>query len=251
MKMGKAVIVLLAVCLVLDVVLTCLFGAGMAVQTEMRRVQPGGGKPENYTVRGVDVSEYQGKITWEVLAAQGIDFAYIKATKGSGYKDKKFEYNWQEANKTHLKLGAYHLFTFNEPAQQQAANFIAAVPDAGDLPPAVDVELYGDNRDDPPDEAATVKALDQFLDALEGHYGKKPVIYATKKVYDLYISGNFADHPVWVRNPKTEPVLPDGRKWTLWQYNNDGELKGYEGESRFIDLNLFNGTEQEFEAFTL
>lgn len=33
-----------------------------------------------YEVAGVDVSRYQGTIDWPVLAKQGLDFAYIKAT---------------------------------------------------------------------------------------------------------------------------------------------------------------------------
>ena len=33
---------------------------------------------EEYPVRGVDVSSYQGKIDWQTLSEQGIDFAFIK-----------------------------------------------------------------------------------------------------------------------------------------------------------------------------
>ena len=38
-----------------------------------------------YPVRGVDVSHYQGNIDWDQLEAQGIQFAYIKATEGSSH----------------------------------------------------------------------------------------------------------------------------------------------------------------------
>lgn len=208
------------------------------------------GDVSKYTVRGVDVSEYQGNINWEVLAGQGIDFAYIKATKGTDTNDKKFKVNWENAQKANVKVGAYHLFTYDQPAPQQAENFIGSVPDAdGTLPPAVDIELYGKDRDDPPEQAKIVPALTEFLDLLEEHYGAKPVIYATKKAYELYIAGHFKGNPLWIRDPDSEPSLPDGRDWTFWQYNNDGELKGYEGESRFIDLNVYKGTEKEFNDF--
>ena len=43
---------------------------------------------KKYPVRGVDVSSYQGEIDWETLENQDIDFAFIKATEGSGYEDR-------------------------------------------------------------------------------------------------------------------------------------------------------------------
>ena len=46
-----------------------------------------------YEVQGVDVSHYQGDIDWEILAGEDIDFAFIKATEGSGHTDSKFAEN--------------------------------------------------------------------------------------------------------------------------------------------------------------
>ena len=66
----------------------------------------------DYPVRGVDVSYYQGDIDWKVLADENIDFAFIKATEGSGHIDTKFEENWEQSGKTDLKRGAYHFFSF-------------------------------------------------------------------------------------------------------------------------------------------
>lgn len=249
-KMGKVFSFLLPILLCIDLCLAFALHAGGFNLAEIPYLT----RPvftvdvSGYPVRGVDVSEYQGSIDWDVLAGQNLSFAYIKATNGSDYTDKKFAYNWENAKKSGLAIGAYHLFSYDQPALEQARNFISTVPPGG-LPPAVDVELYGKDRDNPPEQEKTVQALAQFLNKIEQHYGKKPVIYATKKAYQLYIMGHFDDNPLWIRNPKSEPVLPDGRKWMFWQYNNDGELKGYWGESRFIDLNVFNGTKKEFAEF--
>lgn len=202
----------------------------------------------DYPVHGVDVSEYQGNIDWNVLAGQDISFAYIKATKGNGYQDKKFIFNWINANKTALKVGAYHLFSYEDSASAQADNFTGIVPkQKGSLPPAVDIELYGEQKKDPPDKEKTIRILTELLQKLEDYYDKKPVIYVTKKSFDLYINGNFNEYPIWVRNVKTIPMLSDNREWTFWQFSNRGVLKGYEGEETFIDLNVFNGTKEEFK----
>ena len=37
-----------------------------------------------YPVWGVDVSHYQGTVDWQKMAEQGVGFAFIKATEGSG-----------------------------------------------------------------------------------------------------------------------------------------------------------------------
>ena len=46
-----------------------------------------------YPVRGVDVSAYQGDVDWKALARQGVSFAFIKATEGSGSQDPNFQQN--------------------------------------------------------------------------------------------------------------------------------------------------------------
>ena len=66
-----------------------------------------------FPVRGIDVSHYQGEIDWQVLAKEDISFAFIKATEGSTYTDKRFEYNFAEAQKTdlrELRLGRNRFF---------------------------------------------------------------------------------------------------------------------------------------------
>lgn len=34
--------------------------------------------------------------------------------------------------------------------------------------------------------------------------------------------------------------------WTFWQYSNRHHLKGYNGSERFIDMNVFIGSADEF-----
>ena len=77
---------------------------------------------------GVDVSAFQGKIDWHILAGESISFAFIKATEGSGYVDDNFEDNWRKASQTDLKIGAYHFFSYDSSGLTQAENFIQTVP---------------------------------------------------------------------------------------------------------------------------
>ncbi|MEG0597860.1 MAG: GH25 family lysozyme, partial [Oscillospiraceae bacterium] len=106
-------------------------------------IYPQEANPPSYQVFGVDVSSYQGEIHWETLKAQGVQFAFIKATEGSGMTDSQFAASWQSVHQTDILAGAYHFFSYDSSAQDQASNFIAAVPVTENaLPPVVDLEFY-------------------------------------------------------------------------------------------------------------
>ena len=177
-----------------------------------------------YPVRGVDVSHYQGEIDWNVLAAQDIQFAYIKATEGSIYVDECFVENYREARQTDLKVGAYHFFSFDSAGLTQAENFIDTVESFdGMLPPVVDVEFYGNKAENPPAPEEVRPQLQAYLDAVEEAYGLRPIIYATYESWELYVKGQFDDYPLWIRDIWNRPK--NSADWTFWQYTNRGRLK--------------------------
>lgn len=217
----------------------------LAILMYKRIIWPNDLFSKKYSVRGVDVSSYQGDIDWETLSKQNIDFAFIKATEGSGYEDPCFKQNWEEAMQTDLRIGAYHFFSFDSAGKTQAENFIKTVPkDPNSLPPVVDFEFYGDKKQNIPAKAEAYAILDELLKELEAYYGKKPIIYATQTTYKLYIQGVYDDYPLWIRDIVKMPMLKKGAKWTFWQYNDGEILEGYKGEEKHIDMNVFRGDKQ-------
>jgi len=203
-----------------------------------------------FPVRGVDVSSYQANIDWQILSSQDIDFAFIKATEGASFVDSYFKYNFSEAQKCNISVGAYHFFSFDSKGAAQAQNFIDTVtPFEGMLPPVIDLEFYGDKEKDPPSRDAVEKELNDMLSALEAHYGLKPIIYATEKSYKLYLSGGYGKYDIWIRNVISNPKLSDNRKWTFWQFTNRVKLNGYVGKEKYIDINVFHGSEEEFYSY--
>ncbi len=205
---------------------------------------------KKYQVKGIDVSSYQGKIDWEELSRQNVSFAFIKATEGSSTVDKNFSYNFEEAQKTSIFVGAYHFFSYDSKGKTQAENFINTVkPFENMLPPVIDLEFYGDKEKNPPKRENVEKELKDMLTILENHYGQKPIIYATEKSYKLYLSGDYKEYDIWIRNVITKPKLTDNRSWTFWQYTNREKLNGYDGTEKYIDMNVFSGSVQEFDEF--
>ena len=199
---------------------------------------------EKYPVFGVDVSNYQGDIDWKKLEEQDVSFAFIKATEGSGHVDESARQNLERAADTDIKVSAYHFFSFDSAGETQANNFISVVsPDDIDMPPVVDIEYYADKRKHKPAKSEAEAILRPLLEELEEHYGTKPLIYTTLPVYMRYIKDEFSDYPLWIRSVNFEPDLME---WKFWQYCDCGELEGYNGDEKYIDLNVYNGTKEEF-----
>ena len=211
----------------------------LVILTATKRININQYLAAGYSVRGVDVSHYQGEIDWEHFKDQGIEFAFIKATEGSSFVDEKFAENCEGARAAGLCAGAYHFFSFDSPPASQAEHFIAiGAALSGSLPPVVDIEYYGDKRENPPEKASVVSRLRELLEALEREYGVKPVIYTTYAVYNKYIRNQFLEYPLWIRNVYYPPG-DIGRQWTFWQYSDTGALGGTSGEEKFVDLNVF------------
>lgn len=201
-----------------------------------------------YPVVGADLSHYQGTVDWEILSEEDLQFVYIKATEGSSHVDPRFAENWKQANRTDLTAGAYHFFSFDSPGETQAVNFITSVGSReGMLPPVVDVEYYADKKDNPPKPEAVREQLQNMLSRLEEYYQTIPVIYSTEEVWNRYLKGYFDGYPLWIRNVYRRPGIEE--PWTFWQYTNRARLDGYSGEETFIDLNVFHGSEEQWEQW--
>ncbi len=199
-----------------------------------------------YPVRGVDVSHYQGQIDWDVIASQDMTFAFIKATEGSGTTDECFAENWENARAAGMYVGAYHFFSFDSPPDTQADNFCAAVPFAYDaMPPVIDLELY--RSENLPDAETVRHNLRILLKRLKDYYGKTPIIYTTNICWERYLKGSDLEYVLWIRSIFTHPSASYEPAWEFWQYNPRGLLDGYTGDERFIDLNAYCGTREEFE----
>ena len=172
--------------------------------------------------KGVDVSEYQGAIDFAALSDAGIEFVYAKATEGSAHVDGQFAATCEQASGSSVALGAYHFFSFDSPGADQAASFAATAVAAWDDPavqalvPAVDVEWYGDKKQNPPAAEDVRRELRAFVDATEAACGHKPLIYTGNDIYDRYLRGYFDDCGLWVAC----------RKWPAWVEGPQGGWTG-------------------------
>jgi lysozyme len=210
-----------------------------------------GSQIDNYPVRGIDVSRYQGTIDWPAAARSGVRFAYIKATEGGDRADDRFDVNWRQARAAGIPTGAYHFYYFCRPVEEQIAWFKTHVPPARDaLPPVLDMEWNHNSPTcklrPPPDKVKADMAT--FLAEMESFYGKRPIVYTTVDFHrDVLADGSLNAHGFWLRSVASHPAQKYGdRPWTFWQYTATGRVPGVSGK---VDRNVFAGTEEQWQRF--
>lgn len=206
-----------------------------------------GRRPGHYPVHGIDVSRYQGAIDWARARASGVSFAFLKATEGGDVVDTAFDDNRNGARRAGVRWGAYHFFYFCRPAEEQARWFIRNVPrDPSAMPHVLDLEW---NHRSPtcrlrPDGATVRREARLFLDILERHYGRRPIVYTTPDFYKESGIGKLGGTQFWLRSVAGHPseTYP-GARWTFWQYTGTGVVPGISGP---VDINVFFGTHEQW-----
>jgi lysozyme len=201
--------------------------------------------PKKYTIHGIDVSYYQGKINWQKVKDMEDDgvkvrFAFIKATEGLLQVDPYFQRNWREAPKVGIICGAYHFFRPKRDGKTQAKFFLQVVNiEKGDLPPVVDIESL--------DGVSPVKMraeLADFLNYVEVKTKVRPIIYSGLKFYEDYLEEHFEEYPLWIAHYYQPKLRMDKSRWKFWQHSDKAKINGI---GHVVDFNAFNGDSLTFD----
>lgn len=220
----------------------CLFGVALMLYFMPRQPLAA----QDYPIQGFDVSHHQQNIQWHLISAQKYRFVYLKATEGGDYQDPKFHDYWLKARERGLLVGAYHFYRLCREGEIQAQNFIHTVPVKADaLPPVIDLE-YDSACIAHFNKQQLLAQIAKMHDLLQQHYGKAPIFYTSKAFYNIVLAGEFSSTPLWMREYKTQPQLKDPATWLFWQYSHRGKIKGIATQ---VDLNAFNGNEQDWAKF--
>lgn len=195
-----------------------------------------------YPVHGIDLSRFQTAVDWETARANGVNFAFIKATEGGDHVDPMFKDHWRAASRAGVKRGAYHFYYHCRAADQQARWFIAHVPKvAGSLPPVLDMEwtptspTCTQRRD-----AATIRRdAARIVALMADHYGTAPILYTTVDFFEDNQMWRLSGVDFWLRSVAAHPSdRYPGQHWTFWQYTSTGRVPGIKGK---VDINTFAG----------
>ena len=185
---------------------------------------------------GIDVSEYQENINFNLVKQSGIDIVYIRSSEGTNFIDPYFRRNYDEAKAVGLKVGFYHYVTARNITQAiNEADFFASVIEgtSPDCLLAMDFEYFGGLSNE------EVNAISRaFLERLEQVTNKRTIIYS-----DAYNAGNvfnssLSSYPLWIAQYGVEEpeLYVNWENWTGFQYSDTGRINGI---IPYVDLDKF------------
>ena len=192
-------------------------------------------------IKGIDVSEFQGKIDWAKVKKSGVEFAILKLGNiydaQSNYKDSKFDTNYKEAKKRGIKIGAY-IYNYCNTVNTLKEGLEWAIGKlAGkklDLPLYLDMEdkdIQGESK------ASLTEQCNEFAKYVESK-GYQAGVYANVNWLKNELNPDEFDKDisVWVAQYYKECEYKGN--YLIWQYASDGKVDGISGK---VDMNYYYG----------
>lgn len=192
---------------------------------------------------GIDVSKYQGSIDWEKVAADGVEFVFLRLglrgyESGKLVEDETFQANIQGALAHGIKVGVYFFSqAVTEAEAVEEANFVLEriAPYQIDCPVVFDVEKVGSStarmNQLTPQERTNVTIA--FLDTIEAA-GYKSMFYHNMETALLLLElERLENYDKWFAYYGEDLYYPYA--YGVWQYSEKGSINGIKGE---VDMNI-------------
>ena len=239
---------LLALVLAAGLCLSALADSG----TRFEDFQPRALNPGETLMRGIDVSQFQGRIDWKAVAASGVDFAIIRvALRGWGAEgrllsDTRFRENLTEAKNNGILVGAYiySQATTLDEAREEAQFLVSLVKDYQiDLPLVFDQEFAesgGGYCGRLYDATLSRQEMTDLCNAFCGEVermGYQSLVYSNPYTLSNFL---YADQlsRLWLANHTARTDYKGD--YEFWQCSSTGRINGIEGD---VDLNFWFANE--------
>lgn len=195
--------------------------------------------------KGIDVSAHQKVIDWNLVAQDGVEFAFIRVgyrgwgSEGKLMEDDYFVANIEGAQAAGIKVGVYfYSQAITEEEALEEANFVLEriAPYQLDCPVVIDVEKNGKNeaRMNNISLEDCTKHVVLFCQTVE-NAGYKPMIYHNLQWAVQKLDPSPLDqYGRWFATYGTDdPYYP--YEYKVWQYSATGRVQGINGN---VDMNI-------------
>jgi GH25 family lysozyme M1 (1,4-beta-N-acetylmuramidase) len=176
-------------------------------------------------IKGIDISNNDGSVDLSAVAADGVEYVYVKATEGGTFKDKYMDEFFNGCKANGLKVGAYHFLTEGAAPEDQAKNFYTKIKDYDfDLVPMMDVEISFSNASLPDYIERFIIAFNQLSPLTLGIYSYTGFISEIEDAKDT-----IKNMPFWEANYNNNPWdLPSNffENRVGHQYTENGSISG-------------------------
>lgn len=197
--------------------------------------------------KGIDVSRHQGQIDWNLVAQDGVEFAFLRVGyRGYGtgklVEDDRFEENIQAALAAGIKVGVYlYSQAVNETEVLEEAQFVLEkiAPYQIDCPVVFDVEKVSEDNSArmnhiSKEERTALTVL--FCQTIE-NAGYKPMIYYNTEMGAMMLNlEDLEEYDKWFAAYSDIFYYPYA--YQIWQYSQSGKVQGIQGN---VDLNISFG----------
>ena len=193
--------------------------------------------------KGIDVSKHQGEIDWDKVAADGVEFAFIRVgLRGYGtgklVEDEYFDKNLKGASDAGIKVGVYiytQAVTEDEILEEAELVLKKIEPYHIDGPVVIDVEKVAGAKarmnELTVEERTNLVLL--FCQTIE-NAGYKPMIYHNMEMGVLMLDlETFENYDKWLASYSDTLYYP--YEYKIWQYSDEGTVDGIKGN---VDMNI-------------
>ncbi|MGN0423990.1 MAG: glycoside hydrolase family 25 protein [Acetatifactor sp.] len=193
--------------------------------------------------KGIDVSSHQGVIDWNLVAQDGVEFAFIRVgfrgygSEGKLVVDEMFHTNIQQAKEAGVKVGVYMFSQAITEAEldeevQLVLDNIASYQ--LDCPVVYDVEMISGNgrmNKLTPEERTnlTLRFCEKIAQA-----GYRPMIYHNTEMAAIRIDyAALEAYDKWYASYNRRMFFP--YEFQVWQYSDKGSVQGIKTN---VDMNI-------------
>ena len=191
------------------------------------------------SIKGLDVSKFQGEVDWERVKAAGYQFAMLRAGYGFNTVDEQFRRNASECNRIGLPIGAYWFcYAFSpEKAAQEAGGCLSTISGYRlDYPICYDIEQasadYVEKQGVPFTSALARNVVTSFCNRIEAK-GWYAMFYTNRNFLDTYLGTDLPKRYAYWYARYADQF--DGTDCGMWQYTSTGSVPGISGN---VDLDL-------------
>lgn len=192
----------------------------------------------NATARGIDVSKWDGKINWEKVKADGIDYAIIRVGYGENLKsqdDPTWAYNASECERLGIPYGVYiYSYATNTAKAKSEAEHVMRLIKGKKL----SYPIYYDMEDEKYQGGLSNQKLGDiagtFIKTLSSAGYKNVGVYANKYWFSSRLTSSvFHQYPRWVAQYNYRCDYEGN--YHMWQSTDSGKVNGI---GTNVDLNF-------------
>ena len=195
---------------------------------------------EGATMKGIDVSKWNGDIDWKKVAATDVDYAIIRCGYGDDYTyqdDAYWEQNVKGCEENNIPYGVY-IYSYAETVEQAKSEFAHVMRliqgHTLNFPIYLDVE---DSVQEKLPKTTLTKIINTFVTAIHNQ-GYEVGIYANLNWWTNYIDASIANNQTWfkwIAQYNNIGTTYEGI-YQMWQCTSTGRVDGINGD---VDLNFW------------